>query len=216
MTRAITATLIAAATTAGLLLTTACGSDSGDSDEAIEGVDEGGDEQENDASAAPTPEGVERPTIEFPDGWENVWEDWESSDPVEQTILADVRGSQDAIDLAILERDPDSENVDFYNDADALHAAREWISGFIENERTIAGTVRYFDPTIERSGNDGQAVVSYCADESDAQAVDVDSGEPLDDDIDQQQVSYRATVQQDDRGVWVTVSLVADREECGP
>jgi hypothetical protein len=213
----IRTTLIATTTATTLLLTASCsGSDDG-SDEEIEGVDDGGNEQEQqDATEEPqqTPGGAERPEIVLPDGFENVWEDWESDDPTEQAVLNDAREAQNAVDLAIMERDPEADYLDFYHSAEALFGAQDWIGGFIRNDRSIAGSVRYFGWDMTLQG-DSQATLTYCSDESNGTAVDVNTGEALPDESGKPFVSYTNTLQQDDLGVWVTMMVQSERQkEC--
>ncbi|MEO3754280.1 hypothetical protein [Streptomyces sp. B6B3] len=210
----LTTLLTATATTALLLPLTACGG-SGGSDDEIEGVGEGGNEEQQ--SETPTEEepegGADRPEIVLPEGWENVYEDWESDDPDEQAVLDDAREAQNAIDLAILERAPEADYVNFYHSAEALFGAKDWIEGFIENDRSIAGEVRYYNPEIAMQG-DGGATITYCADESNATAVDVNTGEAIAEDSDSPEVSYMNLLQKDDRGVWVTTAVQSERKEC--
>ncbi len=216
MTRRLRAALLTAtATTALLLPLTACGGSDG-SDDEIEGVGEGGSEDEGSESpGTEQPEnGVDRPEIVLPEGWENVYEDWESDDPEEQAVLDDAQEAQNAIDLAILERDAEAEYVSFYHSAEALVGAEDWIGGFIRNDRTIAGVVRYFNPEVAMQGSGG-AAITYCSDESDATAVDISTGEPIPEDGDDPEVSYTNLLQKDERGVWVTTAVQSEREECG-
>lgn len=210
------------AAVAALLLTACGGSDGGGEGEELIGAEQSGDggggEERPEPEASPseaeeTDDGVPRPEIELPDGFENVWEDWESDNPEEQAVLRDVREAQNAVDLAILERDPEAGYVSFYHSAEALVSTEDWISGFISNERTIAGTVRYHHPKVTFSGEDG-ATVTYCADESRASAVDVESGEALEGDTGQHEVAYSNLLAKDKRGVWMTTVVNADRQEC--
>lgn len=209
-----TALLATAAVTA--LAVTACGGGGSDgADDEIEGVDQGNSEQQDaSASEEPQDDGVDRPEIVLPSGWENVYEGWESDDPVEQAVLNDAAEAQNAVDLAILEREPDADYVRFYHSAEALVGAEEWIGGFLENDRTISGTVRYFNPQVTLQGDSG-AALTYCADESDAVAVDVNTGEELPDESGEQFVSYSNLLRKDERGVWVTTALQSERERCG-
>ncbi|MGP3967035.1 hypothetical protein [Streptomyces sp. 6N223] len=216
MKRLIRTTLIATTATTALLLT-ACGGSDDSSGEEIEGVDEGGNDQEQQEETEEpqqTPDGVERPEIVLPDGFENVWEDWESDDTTKQAILHDVREAQNAVDLAIMERDPEADYVSFYHSAEALVGAKDWINEFIDNDGTVSGTVRYFNPVVSLQDDSG-ATVTYCADESEATAVDVNSGEQLSEDTGRPYVWYSSLLKKDDQGVWMTTVVQSERRaEC--
>jgi hypothetical protein len=217
VTRRIRTTLLAATAATTLLLTAACGG-SDDSGEEIEGVDEGGNEQQQDQDESQEPEpteenGIDRPDIALPNGFENVYEDWESDNPTEQAVLDDAQQAQNAVDLAILERNPDADYLGFYHAGDALSATVGWVEGFIRNDRSIAGTVRYLNPEVTLS-EEHSASLTYCGDESEATAVDVESGEDIPDESDEPQVSYTTHLQLDESGVWVTRAVVSEREEC--
>lgn len=215
MTRRIRTALLAATATT-LLLTTACGDDGdgGGGSDDIPGVDGGGEAGEETPTEQPTDDVENRPEIALPEGFENVYEDWESDDPTEQRVLDDARRAQDGVDLAILERDPEADFVAFYHSAEALAGAEEWIGGFVRNDRSIAGTVRYFAPQVTLQ-SDAAASLTYCADESEATATDVNTGEPIPGDGEQPFVSYTNLLEKDERGVWVTTSAQSQREECG-
>lgn len=214
MTRRIRTTLLAATAASALLLTACGGSDS--SDDEIEGVNEGDNQQQEQSQEATddTQEGVDRPEIELPDGFENEWEDWESDDAEEQAVLSDAREAQNAVDLAIMEQDSEANYVDFYHSSEALLNAQDWIEEFIDNNGTLSGTVRYFNPEVTIQSDDG-ATITYCADESEGIAVDIDTGEQLSEDTGKPFVFYSNILQKDGRGVWVTTSVVSERQkEC--
>lgn len=212
----IRTTLIATTATTALLLTGACGGSDDGSDEEIEGVEEGGSEQEGEATEEPrqTPGGADRPEIVLPDGFENIWDNWESDDSTEQAALNDVREAQNAVDLAIMEGDPEADYVNFYHSAEALVGAKEWINEFIDNDGTVSGTVRYFNPVVSLQGTSG-ATVTYCGDESEATAVDINTGEQLSEDTGRPYVWYSNLLQKDEQGVWITTAVQSERRaEC--
>lgn len=206
-----TALLATAAVTA--LAVTACGGGGSDgADDEIEGVDQGNSEQQDaSASEEPQDDGVDRPEIVLPEGVNNVFEGWESDDPTQQAILNDARQQINAMDLAVTERDPEADYVSFYTSAEALVNGRQWIQGFIDNELTIRGTVRYLEPELEVSGD--TATLNYCADESEAESVNIDSGEVLESDT-HPEIFYSKTLRRDERGVWVTVNVFDERGDC--
>jgi hypothetical protein len=217
VTRRIRTTLLAATAATTLLLTAACGG-SDNSDEEIEGVDEGGNEQQQDEneneseSPEPTEDGIDRPEIVLPDDVENVFEGWESDDPEEQAVLDDAREQINATDLAVIEREPEADYVSFYTSGEALMNGQDWIQGFIDNGLTISGTVRYLEPDLTLRG-DGVATLEFCADESEAQSVYVETGEALQDDT-HPELFYSNTLREDERGVWVTNNVFNERGEC--
>ncbi|WP_130799889.1 hypothetical protein [Streptomyces otsuchiensis] len=206
---------VVAVAAATALLLTGCGDADGGAAQ-VPGVGEGGSsdtpepEPEPDDDAAN--DGVDRPRIELPEGISGVYEGWESEDPTEQRVLSDARAAQNAVDLAIVEHEPQADYVGFYHAAEALVDTEEWIAGFVRNDLTITGTIRYVDPEVTPSGDD-QALVAYCADESGAVASDVGTGEEQPDSA-SPYVAYRNTLQRDDRGVWVTVLVHTERGQC--
>ncbi|KAB8170928.1 hypothetical protein FH609_001625 [Streptomyces sp. 3MP-14] len=217
MTRRLRTALLAATATALLLTaTTACGDDSDDGgSDDIPGVDEGGtSEVAETPTDAPPDEVADRPEITLPEGFTNVYEDWESDDPTEQQVLNDAREAQNSVDLAILERDPEADHLAFYHRAEALTSAQDWIGGFVRNDRSIAGSVRYFAPQVTLQAENA-ASLTYCADESEATATDVNTGEPIPEDGGEPFVSYTNLLEKDERGVWVTTSAQSQRGQCG-
>jgi hypothetical protein len=216
--RLIRTTLIATTATTALLLTAACSGSDDSSDEEIEGIDEGGNEQEQEVETEEpqqTPDGVERPEIVLPDNLQLVFEGWEADDAEEQAVLND--GSErlrSVFAAAAYDRDPNAEHVRFYNaEGAALENAKYYIEGFTEYDLTIEGTIRYLEPDVTLDG-DGRATLNYCADESQASAVYVDSGEPYEESAEQPHLFYSTNLEKNEQGVWVTTNVYTQREDC--
>lgn len=214
MTRRIRTTLLAATAASALLLTACGGSDS--SDDEIEGVNEGDNQQQEQSQEATddTQEGVDRPEIELPDDLHLVFEDWESSDPDEQAVLDDGRERLRSVFAAVAyDRDPEAEHVLFYNaEGEALENAQYWIEGFTDYNLTIEGTIRYVNPEVTVQ-EEGGAILTYCADESDARAVDIETGEP-EEQSEETDLFYSTNLEENESGVWVTTNVHTNREDC--
>ncbi|MBL1065415.1 hypothetical protein [Streptomyces sp. 7-21] len=209
-----TALLATAAVTA--LAVTACGGGGSDgADDEIEGVDQGNSEQQDaSASEEPQDDGVDRPEIVLPEDLELVFEGWESSDALEQEVLNDGRERLRAIFAAAAEeRNPEAEPVLFYHaEGEGLENAIYWIEGFTEYDLTIEGTIRYVAPEVTIEGQT-QALLTYCADERDARAVNLETGEP-EPAPEQTDLFYTTNLEKDDRGVWMTTNVHTDRRDC--
>ncbi|RMI41931.1 hypothetical protein [Streptomyces triticirhizae] len=216
MTRRLRTALLAATATALLLTaTTACGDDSDDGgNDDIPGVDEGGASEEPETPTdAPTDEVPDRPEITLPENLELTFEGWESADPSEQSVLNDGRERLRSIFAAAAQdRDPAADHVLFYHgEGEGLSNAQYWIEGFTEFNLTIEGTIRYVEPEVTVDGD--AATLNYCADESEASAVDIDTGEPTEA-SEEPDLYYTTNLQKDDRGVWVTTNVHTERQDC--
>lgn len=208
--RLLTATLTASAA----LLLTACGSGGGDggSSDKIEGAGGGGDKAS--ASASAKPDGVKRPAVELPGSFKADFAGWQNSDPKKQAILDDGKERLKAEFLGIIDADPQSKAVSFYNSQQALTSTRTYIKGYVDNNHDLIGRARVFNPQVSISDTGG-GVLFYCVDESKGYTLDrktkKKTGTP--DDVNPV-LQYRTTLKKTTDGVWSTVSLETVRGGC--
>jgi hypothetical protein len=208
---------------AGTLLLAGCSGD-GDGDGAggITGADNGKDgspEPTDDSTGnagEPVDDGrdIDRPAVELPAEVTTVFDGWESEDPQEQAILNDAREQVNATVLAVTERDPDAAYLSFYSTGMALVNNQQWVQGFIDNERDIAGTARYHTPELTVR-DDGFVALNYCADMSEAITLDARTGEEIESTADNQEYAYATVLEENGEGLWVTGELTFQQKECG-
>ncbi|MGW0904048.1 hypothetical protein [Streptomyces sp. NPDC002853] len=196
----------ATAATAALLLT-ACGSGGGgdSSSDKIEGAGDGGSK----ASASPSakPGGTERPKIKLPAEFKADFAGWTNSDPKLQAVLDDGKEELRAKYAAIIEADPESEAVAFYDAGSSLTTARKWIKGFVETDDSLIGEIKAYDPKINLSGKDA-AVFFYCVDERESSTKNRKTEKvTATPDTPESVLQYRARLTKSEQGVWQTVSL---------
>ncbi|ATL29701.1 hypothetical protein [Streptomyces formicae] len=194
------------------LLLTACGgsADSKDSDK-IAGVDA---DSEKAAPPSPSAGGFDRPHIKLPKSFQVSFEGWTNSDPELQAILDDGKEELRAEYAAIIEADPNSDAVEFYNSAASLKAARKWIQGFVDNDHTLIGKGRAFDPQVHIS-NEGFGVLFYCVDESKGYTKDRKTGKETGTPKGTSpRLQYRTRLDKTKRGVWKTTTAQTERGAC--
>ncbi|MEU4997755.1 hypothetical protein [Streptomyces sp. NPDC021622] len=198
----MTATLTASAA----LLLTACGSGGGDdgSSDKIEGAGGG-----SKASASPSakPDGAKRPEIKIPAEFQANFSGWTNSDPKAQGVLDDGKEELRAKYAAIIEGNPDSDAVAFYNSGASLTTARKWIKGFTETDDSLIGEVKAYNPKVNVNGKD-TAVFFYCVDERKASTKNRKTKKvTATPDTPDSVLQYRARLTKSKQGVWQTVSL---------
>ncbi|MFE6521520.1 hypothetical protein [Streptomyces sp. NPDC057794] len=205
----------AALTASAALLLTACGSGGGDgsSSDAIAGADSG-----RKPSAPPSAPagagGVGRPEIELSADFRADFEGWTNSDPKLQAILNDGREELRAKYAAIIEADPDSDAVAFYNSEATLATARTWIRQFTDKDNSIIGEVRVFEPQVHIAGT-GSGVLFYCVDERRASTKNRETGKVVaTPDKPESLVQYRLRLDKSGEGVWKTTSLTTVPGAC--
>ncbi|WP_409470323.1 hypothetical protein [Streptomyces sp. HC307] len=210
-------TAVALAASAALLLT-ACGS--GDENSKSKGEIAGAETEGATETVSPSasPDTVERPEVSLPADVKNVYESWTSSDTDEATALADAKHRIDATDAAIASGNVESEAIPFYYTGDALVGAADWIKGYTDDNYTITGTVRYYNPQLTSFDKDS-LVLTYCADESKAYDKDRKTNKvdktPV---TDQSYVFYNTRMDRNAKGVWQTSMLSSERgnKKCTP
>ncbi|QQC90996.1 hypothetical protein [Streptomyces alfalfae] len=197
----------AALTASAALLLTACGSGGGDSDasDKIEGADGGG---ATSASPAPSkPSGPDRPEVKLPSTFKAEFVGWSSGDPKKQAILDDGREELRAKYAAIIEANPQSEAVAFYDSGASLTTARKWIKSFVETDDSLVGSVRVYNAKAHISDN-GAGVLFYCVDERKSATKNRETKKVTrTPDSPDSVLQYRARLTKSSKGVWQTVSL---------
>ncbi|MEU5956974.1 hypothetical protein [Streptomyces sp. NPDC047525] len=201
--RLMTATLTASAA----LLLTACGSEGGDdgASDKIEGAGGGGTK----ASASPSakPGGAKRPEIKLPAEFQANFAGWTNSDPKAQAVLDDGKEELRAKYAAIIEGNPDSDAVAFYDSGASLTTAQKWIKGFTETDDSLIGEVKAYNPKVNVSSKDA-AVFFYCVDERKASTKNRKTKKvTATPDTPDSVLQYRARLTKTKQGVWQTVSL---------
>ncbi|UOB11002.1 hypothetical protein MQE23_18840 [Streptomyces sp. HP-A2021] len=202
----------AALTATAALLLAGCGSgtDSSKGNDKITGADQG---RTNDTSS---PSGsasgaAKRPKITLPSDVKNVFENWKTGDATKDALLGDVKERINATDAAIVAANPGSEALKFYYKGEALSGAAEWIQGYVDDGKSITGTVRFYNPDLLMVDKD-TAALAYCADESKAFDKDRKSDKAEKDPVTRDSyVAYNTRVQRTEQGVWQTTSLLSDR-----
>lgn len=206
--------MTAALTASAALLLTACGSGGGDSgsSDKIEGADGGGAKS---ASPAPSkPSGPARPEVKLPSTFKAEFVGWSSGDPKKQAILDDGRERLKAEYAAVIAADPRAEAVSFYTSQQALTSSRTYIKGYVDNNHTLIGAARVFNPQVSISDSGG-GVLFYCVDESKGYTEDRKTKEKTGTPDDVNPVlQYRTTLRKNSKGVWSTVSLETERGGC--
>ncbi|MFJ2608867.1 hypothetical protein ACIO13_28390 [Streptomyces sp. NPDC087425] len=207
----------ALAATAALLLT-ACGSedDSSKTNDKIAGSDS--------ASATPSvspsssADDTTRPKVTLPSDVHNIYEGWTSNDPAEAAALADAKRRIEATNAAITDDNLNSKAIPFYYTGDALLDAANWIRGYTEDDYTITGTTRYYNPRLTKYSKSAVGLI-YCSDEGKAFDKNRKTGK-----IDKTPVTkksyvlYNTRLDKNKNGIWQTSKLIGSRgaEECTP
>ncbi|MGX1560252.1 hypothetical protein [Streptomyces sp. NPDC055506] len=211
--RALT-TAAAAFTTAAALLLTACGGGDDSPSDDIKGAGNGSSSSPS-ASASSAAPGVKRPEIKLPSSFQLTFENWTSSDPVEQAVLNDGKEQLRAGYEAIIENDPDSEDRAFYDTKNGFLQSRQWIRTYTDKNLTVIGKLPVFDPKVTLAKDKAAASLSYCTDESKASTKNRETGEvkgnPAGTDP---EVLYVISMGKNAQGVWQAVSAHSERGGC--
>ncbi|MEU2540350.1 hypothetical protein [Streptomyces iakyrus] len=210
------ARLAAAVLTATMaVLTTACGSDGGDSSsDPIKGAGSGDGKTSASPSASTSQGGVKRPEITLSRDFQADFENWTNSDPKLQAILNDGREELRSKYAAIIEANPDSDAVVFYNSDATQATARKWIRQFTDDNDSIIGKVRVFDPQV-RLSDTGSGVLFYCVDERQASTKNRKTEKIVrTPDKPESLIQYRLRLDKSPQGVWKTTSLTTVPGAC--
>ncbi|MEU6468609.1 hypothetical protein ABZ927_16095 [Streptomyces massasporeus] len=211
--RALTTTAAAFATTAALLLT-ACGGGDDSSADDIKGA--GNSSSSPSASASPSAgTDVKRPVIKLPGSFQLTFENWTSSDPVEQAVLNDGKEELRAGYAAVIANDPDSEAVTFYDTEGVRGQTKQWIKSYTDKDLTVIGKLPVFDPKVVMAENGRGAALSYCTDETDARTKNRKTskveGNPAGTNP---YVRYSLSLTKNEQGVWQNSSVRGERGKC--
>ncbi|MFJ4541021.1 hypothetical protein ACIP39_34435 [Streptomyces tibetensis] len=210
--RALTTTAAAFATAAALLLTACGGGDDASSDDIDDAGNSSPSPTASNPSAAP---GVKRPVIKLPSSFQLTFENWTSSDPVEQAMLDDAKEEVRAGYAAIIANDPDSEAVTFYDTEGIRGLTKQWIKSYTNKDLTVIGKLPAFDPKVVMAGNGKGAALTYCTDETDAKTRNRKTGKvegnpagttPY--------VRYSVSLVKNEQGVWQNSSVHSERRKC--
>lgn len=211
------ARLAAVALTASTaLLVTACGSGGSDdaSSDKIKGASGGGKSSPSPTSSA-SPDVAGRPRITLPKEFEANFEGWTNSDPKLQAILDDGREELRSEYAAVIAADLDSDAVAFYTSDATLRSARTWIKQFVDDDESLIGSVRAFDPQVHVNDS-GSGVLFFCVDERKASTQNRRTGKiTTTADKPENVLQYRNRLDKTARGVWKTTSSTVVPGACG-
>ncbi|WP_406115006.1 hypothetical protein [Streptomyces sp. NBC_01014] len=203
--------LVTAAITASTaVLLTACGSSGGGDSSAsdkIKGADGSSGKASASASASAAPGGVKRPQVAFPKDFQANFEGWTNSDPKLQAIMNDGAEQLKSEYAAIIDAQPDSGGVAFYNSGGSLASAKKWIKSFVDDDNSLIGKVRIFSPQVHINDT-GSGVLFYCVDERQASTKNRKSSKVTrTPDKADSVLLYQTRLDKNSQGVWQTVSL---------
>lgn len=209
-----TSVAVAALTTAVGLLLTACGGDgsAGDSGK-IQGA--GAVSTSPSASASPIARDTERPDIKLPASFTMTFEGWSNSNPTLQAIMNDGKEAVRAIHAAVIDGELHADYVAFYNVGSALRTDQEWIKGLTDNNRTLTGKVRVYDPQVRVSSEDGSGTLFYCLDQSKGYAKDLKTNKVIVTAASKNDyVLYQTKLTKNKQGVWRTTTISTTQGAC--
>ncbi|MEV5435235.1 hypothetical protein AB0K80_04270 [Streptomyces sp. NPDC052682] len=210
---------IAVALAATAILLSACGGwgDSSRGNDKITGADEG-DTKDTVSPSASASGSAKRPTITLPSDVKNVFENWKTGDATKDALMSDVQERINATDAAITDADPGSAALTFYYRGEALAGAAEWVQGYVDDGKSITGTVRFYKPDLLMVDKN-TAALAYCADESRAFDKDRKSNTVEKTPVTKNSyVAYNTRLQKNELGVWQTTRLLSVRRngKCTP
>lgn len=208
--------VVAALTASTALLLTACGSDGGDdsSSDKIKGADAGSEKTSAAPSARASQDAAGRPKITLSKDFRANFEGWTNSDPKLQAILDDGREELRSKYAAIIESNPDSAAVAFYNSGTSLTSAREWIKSFTDTDDGLIGEVTVSRPQVHINDT-GSGVLFYCVDERKASTKNRRTGKvTATPDKPESVLQYRERLDKTSQGVWKNVSLTTVAGGC--
>jgi hypothetical protein len=207
--------VMAALTASAALLLTACssGGGTGASSDKIKGADAGGTASASPSTSA-SQSGVKRPVITLPKEFQADFQGWTNSNPKLQAILNDGREELRAEYAAIIEANPDSDAVAFYNSEGALATTRKWIKQFTDTDDSIIGKVTVFHPQPLISDT-GSGVLFYCVDERKSSTKNRKTGKIVKTpDKPESLIQYRLRLDKDAQGVWKISSVTTVAGGC--
>ncbi|MFJ8336400.1 hypothetical protein [Streptomyces sp. NPDC094437] len=226
MQRRILPTAIALTATTAFLLT-ACGGggDDSTSHDKATGADSGSatpsaspTSSVSPSSSSSSADGIVRPKVTLPADVHNVYEGWTSNDPAEAAALADAKRRIEATDAAITGDDLNSEAIPFYYTGDALLGAARWIKGYTDDDYTVTGTTRFYNPQLTKYSTSAIGLI-YCSDEGKAFDKNRKTGKVEKTAVTKNSyVFYNTRLDKNKNGIWQTSKLIGMRgeEKCTP
>ncbi|MGK5691637.1 hypothetical protein ACSNOJ_01780 [Streptomyces sp. URMC 128] len=209
--RALTTTAATLTATAALLLT-ACGGGDSQSDD-IKGADSGSSPSAS--ASTSTPSGPKRPEITLPSSFQLTFENWTSSDPVEQAVLNDGKEELRAGYAAVIANDPDSEAVAFYDTEGVRGQTKQWIKSYTDKGYTVIGKLPAFNPKVILAKNGEGAALTYCTDETEAKTRHRKTGKVEGNPAGTNPyVLYSLSLTKNEQGVWQNSSVRGERGKC--
>lgn len=208
--------VVVALTASTALLLTACGSggDDDSSSDKIKGADAGSEKTSAGPSAPASQDAAGRPEITLSKEFQANFEGWTNSDPKLQAILNDGREELRSKYAAIIESNPDSDAVAFYNSGASLTSARKWIKSFTDTDDGLIGKVTAYNPQVHINDS-GSGVLFYCVDERKASTKNRKTGKvTATPDKPESVLQYRARLDKTSQGVWKNVSLTTVAGGC--
>ncbi|GAA3125710.1 hypothetical protein ACFQ0X_26865 [Streptomyces rectiviolaceus] len=204
-----------AITASTALLLTGCGSGGSDDDQPDKVKGAGGGDKDTSASAGASakPDGSERPEIKLPKDFQADFAGWKNSDPKLQAIMDDGKERLLASYAAIINEDPKDDAFTFYNTRDALRTGTTWIKSFTDDDLTLIGKVRVFQPQ-PRISPDGSGTLFYCVDEGKGSTRDTKTGKITHTPADDALVLYRTKLSKTDEGIWKTTMVQSEGGAC--
>nr|WP_202122371.1 hypothetical protein [Streptomyces sp. BA2] len=197
------------------MILTACGSGGSDDDASdnIKGAGDG-DKKASASADAPSPaDRAKRPEIKLPKSLQVDFASWTNSDPKLQAIMDDGKERLLASYAAIINQDPQDDAFTFYNTSDALRTGKTWIKGFTDENLTLIGKARVFQPQ-PRISPDGSGTLFYCVDEGKGSTKDTKTGKVTATPADDALVLYRTKLRKTDDGVWKTTMVQTENGAC--
>ncbi|MFG2949080.1 hypothetical protein [Streptomyces adustus] len=194
------------------MLLTACGSGNGSSSDSdkIAGADQDGPSDTAPPSTSAT-SSIKRPAIELPSDVQDSFENWSLGAAEKDAVLMYAKERIKATDAAIADADPNSEALIFYYKETALAEASAWVQAYVNNGKSITGTVRFFNPVLKML-DQNTAALAYCADESKAFDKGRKDGKTERTKATKNAyVTYNSRVEKNDQGLWQTASLISER-----
>ncbi|MFG3286089.1 hypothetical protein [Streptomyces sp. NPDC048111] len=203
-------TAAAALAAAGALLLTGCGGSKGGAKE-IAGADSTSSASATpSASASAAADAGNRPKVVMPPDVKHVYEGDKTGDPAKDAVLADNAQNLEAIDMAITGDQAASEAaLKFYNKDKELLAVADYIKSYSADNRSFAGTTRYYQRQVTVNG--AKASLSYCADATQTFPKDRKTGK-VDRSVAGSASDYTfftEQLQKNDKGVWQSVSITS-------
>ncbi|MEV8320700.1 hypothetical protein AB0Q95_41780 [Streptomyces sp. NPDC059900] len=114
---------------------------------------------------------------------------------------------------AIIKRDPQYDGFTFYNTSDALRTGTTWIKQFTDDDLTLIGKGRVYQPQ-PRISPDGSGTLFYCVDESKGSTKHRKTGEITTTPAKTALVQYRTKLSKTDDGVWKTTTVQTEPGAC--